>query len=143
MSSKLAKLGLSEDEKNQARLAPMLNAKLHNGALVLNVPGGETYWSVLDKLTGHTYLSPEAAVALLRGVKLEYGYARGHEIPWANATEDDLLQVGGADSHHDNVELAHALEDVAEWLGYQSAYAYSDACSQDPETVARRIKETV
>lgn len=137
MSSKL-----SDVEKELARSAPMLNAKGSTSSMEFNVPGGELYWAVKDE-TGREYLSPEAAVAKHRGVTLEYGAARSHTIPWADVTDWDMLCVGGANSHMDNVRLARALEDVAEWLGYECVLAYVEDCRAAPETVKQLLKEAV
>jgi hypothetical protein len=135
-------LRLSDVERELARTAPLINVKLVDGALALNVPKGELYWAVRDR-DGTEYLSPEAAIAQHRGVRLEYAAARGHTIPWADATPDDWLLVGGADSHKDNVELARITDAVAAWLGYTNRFKYAEACHSDPAEVARRIKAAV
>lgn len=140
MSNEVLTTELSTVEKTLAKQAPLLNAKLVHGKLVLNAPGGEAYWGVRLPHVGEL-LSPEAAIARARAINLVYGAARGHTFPWTNESLDDWLQVGGAGNHDDTIELVYIQEAVAAWLGYKTRFEYAEACEQAPDLVAQRLKE--
>lgn len=132
---------LSDGEKALARTAPLINVVVeHVRKLVFNKPGGELYWAVKNRPAGPAWLSPEAAIAVDRGVRIVYGAAREHTIPWAKITPEDWLLVGGADSHADNVELARITNAMAAWLGYPNRFAYAEACHGNPAEVIERLK---